>query len=318
MKAYLLRRIALMIPTLFGITIVVFAAVRFLPGDVVDQIIGPDVTYVNPQTRAAIEQQYGLDQPIVKQYLWWIEDLAQGNFGRSIISGRPVLQDLGERIPVTIELGLLGLIFSLVIALPVGVIAAVRQDGWADQIARSAAILFLAIPSFWLALIVIIYGFNWFGWTPPLRYHQLWESPSANIRILWIPGLILGAHTAGAIMRLMRTTMLEVLRQDYIRTGWSKGLRERTVITRHALRNAVIPVITIIGLEIRGLVGGTVILEAIFSIPGMGNFLLSSIQQRDYPVVQAVVLLTAVIVVISNLVVDISYSLIDPRIRYSS
>ncbi len=318
MKAYLLRRIFLLIPTLLGVTIVVFGAVRFLPGDVVDQIIGPDAAFVNPQTRAALERRYGLDQPITTQYAWWVEDLAHGNLGRSIISGRPVLQDLKDRVSVTIELGVLGLIFSLIIAVPVGVIAAIRQDGWADHIARSSAILLLAVPNFWLALIVIIYGFKIFGWTPPLHYTQLWDGPSTNLKILWVPALLLGAHAAGAIMRLMRTTMLEVLRQDYIRTGWSKGLAERSVIARHALRNAVIPVITIIGLEIRGLVGGTVILEAIFSLPGMGNYLLTSIQQRDYPVVQAIVLLTAVIVVVSNLVVDVSYSLIDPRIRYSS
>lgn len=317
MRAYLLRRVLLLIPTLFGVTVVVFVAIRFLPGNVVDQLIGPDASFVNPQTRAAIERRYGLNQPIAKQYVWWIEDLAHGNLGRSIISGRPVLQDLRDRIPVTVELGVMALIFSLVIAFPVGIIAAVRQDGLADHIARSSAIFLLAVPSFWLALIVIIYGFKFFGWTPPLHYQQPWTSPSANLRILWVPALLLGGHAAGAIMRLMRTTMLEVLRQDYIRTAWSKGMRERAVIARHALRNAVIPVITIIGLEMRGIIGGTVILEAIFSLPGIGNYLLTSIQERDYPVVQAIVLLTAIFVIVTNLVIDISYTFIDPRIRYS-
>lgn len=316
MTAYLIKRLILILPTLLGVTIVVFAAVRFLPGNVVDQMLGPDASFVNPETREALMRRYSLDQNGAVQYLNWAQDLIRGDFGRSILSGRPVMQDLSERLPVTFQLGLMGLVLSLIIALPIGIVSAIRQDTWIDHVARSSAIVFLATPGFWIALLAIIYGFMLFNWSPPLRYTQLWQDPAANLRTLWVPALILGLQTSGGVMRLTRGTMLEVLRQDYVRTGWAKGLSERQVVVRHALRNAIIPVITVVGLEVRGLVGGTVILETVFSLPGMGSFLLSSIQQRDYPVVQAIVLITAVVVIVSNLVVDLTYSVVDPRIRY--
>lgn len=305
-----------MIPTLLGITLVIALSVRFLPGDVVDQILGENVTYVNEETREALAERFSLDKHPIEQWGYWVADLAQGDLGRSFISGRAITEDLKSRLPVSAQLGLMALVFATIGGLPIGVLAAVRQDSWADYLVRSTAVALLAIPNFWIGLLVVAYGFKWFGYTPPLSYVNLWDDPTTNIRMLLIPSLILGGGTAGSVMRFTRATMLEVLRQDYVRTGWSKGLRERAVVFRHALRNAIIPVITVIGLQVPSLVGGTIVLERIFSIPGMGAYLLQAINQRDFPVVQAVVLMLAFVVVLSNLVVDLLYPIIDPRIRY--
>lgn len=316
MHKYILRRLLLLLPTMFGITLVVFMAVRFLPGNVVDQLLG-DYGDVSPEVRQSLEESYSLRGNAFLQYFEWLGSVATGDFGTSFISGRPVLSDLKHRLPVTLELGVMAMTVSLLISLPIGILSAVRQDGLADYLGRSFAIALLAIPSFWMALMVITYGWVLFGWTPPLRYHHIWDDPAANLASLLPPALILGAQLSGAVMRLTRSAMLEVLRQDYIRTARAKGLRERSVITSHAIRNAVLPVITVIGLQVPIIVGGTVVLERIFSLPGMGNYLLSAINQRDYPVVQAIVLISATTVVLSNLVVDLAYSVIDPRIRYS-
>jgi peptide/nickel transport system permease protein len=224
---------------------------------------------------------------------------------------------LAPRIPVTVELSLLGIVISLLISLPVGILAALKQNSIVDYIARSLSIASLSIPSFWLGLVVIMFGFTVFRWTPPLQYTPPWQDLGTNLKILWVPALILGTALSGTTMRYTRTTMLEVLNLDYVRTGRAKGLPERMVVTRHALPNALIPVITVIGLQMPLLVGGTVVLEQIFSIPGMGSYLLNSIQQRDYPVVQAIVLMTATVVVVTNVVVDLAYAVLDPRVEYS-
>jgi peptide/nickel transport system permease protein len=302
---------------LLGVTLVVFLAVRFLPGDVIDQIIADSGAQGDEELRAALEEEYKLTGSLPQQYLEWLGGVITGDFGESIQSRRAVMDDLRSRLPVSLELGIIAMLFSVTLALPVGVISAVKQDTWVDYLARSFAILLLALPSFWVALMAITYGYAWFGWTPPLEYRQFWDDPITNLQILWVPALILGAQLSGAVMRLTRSTVLEVMRQDYVRTARAKGLRERSVILRHAMRNAVIPVITVIGLQVGVLVGGTVVLETIFSLPGMGRYLLTSIEKRDYPVVQAVVLAAAVVVLLSNLIVDLSYALIDPRIRYS-
>ncbi len=316
MQRYLIRRLLLAIPTLLGITIVVFMAVRFLPGDVIDTLLEGGGG-ASPEQRQALVEQYDLGGSVVSQYFEWMGDILTGDFGISIISGRSVMEDIEQRLPRTLQLGVMAMVVSLLIAIPVGIISAIRQNTIIDYLARSLAIGFLAIPSFWLALLAITYGFIWFGWTPPIRYEELWDSPVENLKILWLPSLLLGTVLSGSVMRFTRSTMLEVLRQDYVRTAWAKGLRERVIIIRHCLRNAFIPVITVIGLQIPLMVGGTVILESIFSIPGMGNYLLTALGRRDYPVVQAIVLLSAITVVAANLVVDLSYSLLDPRIRYS-
>jgi peptide/nickel transport system permease protein len=315
-RTYVLRRVLLALPTLLGITLVVFGAVRFLPGNVLDSLLGTDAHLINAETRTEMEKRYGFNQNIASQYIVWVSDLGHGNLGRSFISGRPVLMDLGPRIPVTVELSLLGIVISLLISLPVGILAAVKQNSFIDYVARSVSIASLSIPSFWLGLVVIVFGFILFRWTPPLQYTPPWQDVATNLKILWVPALILGTALSGVTMRYTRTTMLDILNFDYVRTGRSKGLSERIVVLRHALPNALIPVVTVVGLQVPLLVGGTVVLEQIFSIPGMGSYLLNSIQQRDYPVVQAIVLMTAAVVVITNLVVDLAYAVLDPRIEY--
>ncbi|MBI2764793.1 MAG: ABC transporter permease [Chloroflexi bacterium] len=315
MNTYVAQRLLLIVPTMFGVTVVLFMAVRFLPGDVVDQILG-DFGAASPETRRQLEERYSLNDSIPQQYVTWLGELARGDLGTSITSGRPVSSEVKRRLPATFELGSLAMVFSLVIALPIGIFSAVKQNTWIDYAGRSFAIVLLAVPSFWLGLLAITYGFIWFGWVPPLRYAQLWDDPVSNLKILWVPAAILGGFLAGTTMRLTRSAMLEVMHEDYVRTARAKGLRARVVVLRHALRNAILPVVTVVGLQVPVMVGGTVILEKIFSIPGMGSYLLTSLSQRDYPVVQAIVLFTATAIVITNLVVDLSYSVIDPRIRY--
>ncbi len=317
MQRYLLRRLLLAVPTLIGMSIIIFALMRFMPGDIADQMIGDDVTFPNPETRAAIERRYGLDRPVHEQYFVWIGDTLRGDLGRSLRSGRDVSGEIVHRMPVTLQLGVMAILVAVVIALPIGVVAAIWQDSWLDYVVRSASVFFLSAPNFWLGLMAITFGFVLIGWSPPVRYEHVWASPLTNLNMLWVPSIILGSHIGAKLMRFTRGQMLEVLREDYVRTAWAKGLRQRAIVTGHALRNALIPIVTLIGLEIPLIVGGTVVLEYIFSIPGMGSFLLNSINNRDYPVVQAIVLLFAVIVVVANLLVDLLYAVIDPRIRYS-
>jgi peptide/nickel transport system permease protein len=218
---------------------------------------------------------------------------------------------------VTFQLGLMAMIVGLMIALPVGIISAIRQDTAIDYVARSSAVAWLSIPSFWLGTLIIAYGGKLWGWAPPLTYKSFFESPTENLTITLLPALLLGAALSGTVMRLSRAQMLEVMRQDYIRTAWSKGLRERTIIARHAIRNAFIPVVTLVGLQVPVLVGGSVIVETIFNVPGIGRYLVTAIGQRDYPIIQGVNLVVATVIVVTNLVVDVSYSLLDPRVRYS-
>ncbi len=307
----------LLIPTLFFITVFVFMAVRFLPGDVIDLMASElEDGAIDPEFRAKVAHKYNLNTAIPQQYAEWLLHIAAGDFGQSFLTDRPVFDDVRRKLPVSMQLGIMAMAFSITMAIPVGVTSAVWQDTWIDYVTRSLAILLLAVPSFWLGLMAIVYGFQFFGWVPPIQYRNIWDEPLTNLKILWVPAIILGGALAGSVMRLTRSTMLEVLRQDYVRTARAKGLHERHVIVRHALRNAALPVVTVIGLQVGLLVGGTVVLERIFSIPGMGNFLLTSLEQRDYPAVQAVVLLSAIVVVLSNLIVDLSYAIIDPRIRY--
>jgi peptide/nickel transport system permease protein len=316
MTKYAIRRSLLVLPTLIGVTIVIFMAVRFLPGDVIDQIAG-DFGAASPEFREALLKYYSLDRSIPQQYVTWMGALMQGDLGTSIISGRSVGGEVTQRLPATFQLGLMAMIAGLVVGIPAGIIASVKQDTATDYVTRSISIALLAVPNFWLGLLAITYGFILFRWTPPIRYQPLWEDPISSLQTLWVPAIILSGSLSAIVMRLTRSTMLEVLRQDYVRTARAKGLTEWLVLRRHAARNAMIPVVTVIGLQVPNLIGGTVILESIFSIPGMGSYLFFSIQMRDYPVVQGVVLLSAIAVILSNLVVDLSYSLIDPRIRYS-
>jgi peptide/nickel transport system permease protein len=310
---YLTQRLCLMLVTLLGVSFIVFVILRLIPGGVEGAILGD---HASPEQAAAIRHQLGLDQPIPVQYVSWLGDVVRGDLGASILSKRPIGPDIKARLPVTFELGLLAMLFSLVIAVPVGILAAVRQDTFGDYAARSLAIALLSIPGFWLGTLVITFGARWFGYAPPLTYVRLTDNPAQNLQILLPPAIILGAALSGTVMRLTRAQMLEVLRQDYIRTAWSKGLPERMVVSRHALRNAAIPVVTLIGLQVPILFSGTIVLEQIFSVPGTGRYLISAVNTRDFPVIQAVALLIAAVVVLSNLIVDLTYSLLDPRIRY--
>ena len=320
MRAYVVRRLLLIIPTLFLVSLIVFFGVRLIPGDIVDIIVGMSEglsSAVAPPTRAEVEQRLGLDLPILTQYGQWIGDIIMhGDFGISYWKKLPVIDDILLRLPVTFELAFLSLIIGQIIALPIGIYSALRQDTWGDYVGRSIAILMIAIPGFWLGTLVIVFPSIWWGYMPPITLISFTEDPIGNLKMFIVPAIVLGMSMAGGTMRMTRTMMLEVLRQDYIRTAWAKGLKERVVVLRHALRNALIPVITIIGIWIPFLIGGTVIIEQIFSLPGMGRLIIDSTLRRDYAIVSAVTLLFAVVLVFVNLIVDLAYGYLDPRIRY--
>jgi peptide/nickel transport system permease protein len=304
-----------MVPTLIGVSIVVFVLVRLLPGDAVTlQLQDARSTAAD---EAALRAQLGLDRPLVVQYLDWIGTLARGDLGHSFRSHQPITQELASRLPVTAELGLFALIISACLATLVGVISAVRQDTLTDYAARSVAIGLLAVPGFWLGTLVVTLPSVWWHWTPPLRYVRLSEDPLKNLSIVILPAIILGLGLSGGLMRLVRTQMLEVLRQDFIRTAAAKGLAEYAVVMRHALKNAFIPALTVMGLQVALLVSGTVVLESIFVLPGMGRYLLEAVQARDYPAIQGLNLIFATVIVLANLVVDLLYGWLDPRVRYA-
>ena len=320
MRAYIIRRVLLLIPTLFILTILVFLSVRFIPGDVVDLIVGRMEWYGTGGEeidREAVERMLGLDVPVYVQYGRWIRDiLLHGTLGESLLGSYAIEEKILGRLPVTIELGVLAIVISLLIALPVGIYSAIRQDTAADYAGRTLAIIGLATPNFWLALMVIIFPAIWWGWSPPTELIPFSEDPLGNLAVFLIPSLILGTAMSAATMRMTRTMMLEVLRQDYIRTAWSKGLRERVVVIRHTIKNALIPIVTLVGLQLPLLVGGSVIMEYIFNLPGLGRLLLTALTNRDYPVVSGVNLFFATVVIGVNLLIDLIYPYLDPRVRY--
>ncbi len=332
MRAYIIRRVLLIIPTLFILTVLVFLSVRFIPGDVID-IMASRLDHTTAAfDREAVERALGLDQPVYVQYGRWIgvlptpdwvtgeshfKGLLQGNLGHSLVGGGYAIGErIVDRLPVTIELGVMSIVIGLLIALPVGIYSAIRQDTAVDYAGRSIAVLGLATPNFWLGVMVMIYPAIWWAWAPPMEYVSFTEDPLGNLGMFLIPSLILGTASAAATMRMTRTMMLEVLRQDYIRTAWSKGLKEKAVVMRHAIKNALIPVVTLIGLQLPILVGGAVIIENIFNLPGLGRLLLDALQDRDYPVVSGVNLIFATMVIGVNLLTDLIYPYLDPRVRY--
>ena len=319
MRAYIIRRLLLILPTLFILSILVFLSVRFIPGDVIDVIRGRTEFYtMGTFDRADLERRLGLDVPVYMQYGRWLGAIVlHGSLGESLMGRGPVEQKIIDRLPVTIELGLMAILIGLVIALPVGIYSAMRQDTAADYVGRSLAIIGLATPNFWLGIMVMIYPAIWWGWSPPLELVSFTEDPLGNLWGFLIPSLILGTASAAATMRMTRTMMLEVLRQDYIQTAWSKGLKEWVVVTRHAVKNALIPVVTLIGLHLPILVGGAVIMENIFNLPGLGRLLLNALNDRDYPMVSGINLVFATMVVGINLMIDLIYPYLDPRVRYS-
>ena len=319
MRAYLIRRLLLIFPTLFILSILVFLSVRFIPGDVIDVMQARmEVSVVGKSLdREALEHELGLDVPAYVQYARWLGGIfLHGSLGESLLGRGAVEEKIIDRLPVTLELGLLAIVIGLLIALPVGIYSAIRQDTAADYLGRSLAIIGLATPNFWLGIMVMIFPAIWWGWAPPLELVSFTEDPLGNLAVFLIPSLILGTASSAATMRMMRTMMLEVLRQDYVRTAWSKGLRERVVIIRHTIKNALIPVITLIGLQLPILVGGAVIMENIFNLPGIGRLLLNALNDRDYPMVSGVNLFFATGVVLLNLMIDLIYPYLDPRVRY--
>lgn len=315
MQRYIMRRLALTVPAIIGVTLIVSAMVRLLPGDAVTLMLQDYNSYAKDADE--LRARLGLNRPFYVQYVAWLGGMLRGDFGASLRDQSPIAQELLTRLPVTFELGILGLIISLVIAIPLGVFSAVKQDTLPDYITRSVAIAMLAIPGFWLATLAITLPALWFRWTPPLRYTRLQDNPATNLTQMFLPALILGVGLSGSIMRLTRAQMLEVLRHEYVRTARAKGLNERAVLFRHALRNAVVPIVTLLGLQMTVLIGGAVVLESIFVLPGMGRYLLESLNFRDYPAVQAVVVIFAIVIIGVNLIIDLLYAFLDPRIRYT-
>jgi peptide/nickel transport system permease protein len=315
MRTYIARRVVQGLLVLWLVSLLIFSLVRILPGDAVimqlDQAAAP-----TPEVLQRARQELGLDRPFLAQYQTWVGSAVQGDLGRSLISRRPVAQELLKRVNLTTHLAVLSVIIALLIALPIGVLSAVRQDTASDYLGRLFAILGLSLPDFWLATVAITFLAIWFQWIPPIGFAPLWEDPVRCLSQLLIPAAIIGARLAAVSMRMTRSSLLEVLRQDYIRTARAKGTRERAVIVRHALKNAFIPVITVIGQQFSVLLGGTVIVEVIFLQPGVGSLMLDAVLLRDYTLIQGAVLFFAAVIVVTNLLVDLSYAWLDPRIRY--
>ena len=316
MRTYLLRRVLALLPTLFFASLIVFVTIRLIPGDVIDLMMSQNDVAADKLSREQVVAALGLDKPVWEQYLHWASRIVlHGDLGKSLWQGTPVTESLAARLPVTFELGLIALVVGLLIAIPIGVYSAVRQDTRGDLLARSFAIVLLAVPSFWLGTVVVVFPSIWWGWSPEVDFVRFTDGPWKNLQLMLIPGVILGASLSAITMRLTRTMMLEVLRQDYIRTAWAKGLNEPLVVMRHALRNALIPVITLVGIQAPLLIGGAVVMETIFVIPGMGLLLLEAVNSRDYPIITGVFLVVGVAVMLINLAVDLTYGLLDPKVR---
>ena len=319
----------MMVPTLFLVTLIVFFSVRFIPGSVIDLMVAEMAEESAPGqelTAEFVKQALGLDIPVYEQYVIWLgvyphkdggfSGAIHGDLGDSLWTGRPVTEEILGRLPISIELGVMALIIGLLIAIPIGTYSAIRQDTIGDYAGRTVAILAISLPSFWLGTMVIVYPSIWWNWSPPMEYTAFIDNPIRNLQQFIIPSIILGMVLSGVTMRMTRTMMLEVLRQDYIRTAWAKGLREWTIIVRHTLKNALIPVITIVGLQVPILIGGAVILEQIFVLPGVGRLMIDAINKRDYIVISGINVVLASFVLVNNLLVDLTYAYLDPRVQY--
>ena len=314
MKQYVLRRLALAVPTLALVSVIVFAMMRFMPGDVVLRMVEGQAY---APTVEALRTELGLDRPAYVQYLDWIGGIVlRGDFGTSYWTRQPIADEFLARFPVTLELAFLTIVVSVVIGVLIGIVSAVRQDTVSDYVGRVLAILALSVPYFGLAVLVVVLPSIYFKWTPVWTYVRFTTDPLENLKIMIVPAAVFGVTRAGPIMRIMRSALLDVLRHDYIRTAWSKGLSERAIVLRHALKNAMIPVVSLIGLQMPLYIGGSVIIEAIFRLPGVGLFFFEALTRLDYPVVQSVNLIVAAMVVGLNLAIDLTYAFLDPRIRY--
>lgn len=312
MYSFVARRLLLSLPTLVIVSFLVFLMIRLNPDSVVAARLGEGYT---AEQGEIIKEEYGLNNPVWSEYVKWTGNILTGDWGKSAYTFKPVLEEMGPKIWVTFELALIAVLFAVVIGIPIGVFSAMRQDRWPDYTLRIFAILGLSVPGFYVATIVLAIAAKQYGWAPDIQYVSFWDNPIQNLKNVWLPAFILSLATSAAVMRFSRTMMLDVLRQDYIRTAWSKGLRERVIIVRHALRNALLPVITVLGLTMATLIGGTVIFESLFTIPGLGTHLIRAVQQKDFAVVQGITLFFAFAVIVINLVVDVSYTVLDPRSR---
>ncbi|MDA0353828.1 MAG: ABC transporter permease [Chloroflexi bacterium] len=316
MSKYIAQRLLLAVPTVLGLTMLVFFVLRVLvPVDAVDlQFAAAGMK--DPEQEAALRESLGITGPLPLQYLSWLGRLMTGDFGVSFYTGRTVVDELALRIPTSLEVGMGALMITIVIAIPIGVYSAVRQDSGLDYLARGGAILFYAIPGFWLATLILVFGSLWLNWAPPTEYHHIWEDPIANLKQVALPMFLLGLSPIGTLIRLVRTQVLEVIRQDYVRTARAKGLAPSTVYTRHVLRNSLLPIVTVVGLQVPNLIAGTVIFEQVFVLPGVGRYLLDAVLRLDLFVLMATNLFFGSLIILSNLVVDVSYGFIDPRVRY--
>ncbi len=316
MVKYIIRRLLLMFPTLLIVATVVFMLMHLIPGDAVIARL-EEVGVVTDETIEAVREKLGLNRPLMVQYGGWIADLARGNFGTSLWTQGPVTELLIPTLPPSIEIVLGGAVIAFILAIPLGVISAIKQDTPIDYGARMFSILGFSVPDFWIAIMLILFVSLQFQYFPPLGYEHIWDAPWDNIQMFFMPCGVLSLRLIGTSARMTRATMLEVMKQDYIRTARAKGLTERSVVYRHALRNALIPVVTIMGTQIPSIIGGLVILESLFGIPGLGDLILTSVLNRDYPTLQTGALFIGAIIVFSNLGVDLLYSWLDPRIRYA-
>ncbi|MBW2086203.1 MAG: ABC transporter permease [Deltaproteobacteria bacterium] len=317
MRGYFIRRLLALIPTLIFATLIVFFLIRLVPGNVIDMMISMHDISDEEVTRASLERALGLDVSVHVQYYRWMKAIIlHCDLGTSLCMGTSVTEEVMARLPVTLELGIIALIIGVVLAIPIGVYSAIRQDTAGDYGGRTVAILGLAVPSFWLGTMIVVYPALWWDWSPSIDLVSFREDPIENLKTFIVPGAVMGLAFSAVQMRMTRAMMLEVLRQDYIRTAWAKGLKEKTVIIRHALKNALIPVITLIGLYVPVLVAGSIIMESIFVLPGLGLLLIESINQRDYPIVMGLMLIFGVVILVINLVVDLSYGFLDPKVRY--
>jgi peptide/nickel transport system permease protein len=316
-KTYVLQRLAIALLTLLGMSVVIFALLRLAPGDIVD-ILFSTAGYVSPSEKQAIMKELGIDRPYWVQYLDWLRQLLSGDLGKSYRYDQPAWDIIRPLVPVTLELAALSILFAVLIGVPTGVVSAVRQDTTLDYALRVFSLAGLSMPAFWLGMVIILGLVTWFAWIPPLTYVPPTENFKLHAVQFLLPALAVGYRSSALIMRITRSSLLEVMREDYIRTAWAKGQRERVVIWRHALKNAMLPVVTVIGIEFAFLIGGLVVTETVFNLPGVARFLVQAILWRDYPVVQNLVMFIAIVVILSNLLVDMLYGVLDPRVRYGS
>ena len=317
MKTYVIQRLVIALLTLLGMSVVIFTLLRLAPGDIVD-ILFSTAGYVSPSEKQAIMRELGIDRPYWVQYVDWIRQMLTGDLGKSYRYDQPAWQIVRPLVPVTLELAALSTLFAVLIGVPTGVVSAVRQDTTLDYVLRVFSLAGLAMPAFWLGMVIILGLVTWFGWIPPLSYVSPFQDLKLHAVQFILPALAVGYRSSALIMRITRSSLLEVLREDYIRTAWAKGQTGRVVIWRHALKNALLPVVTVIGIEFAFLIGGLVVTETVFNLPGVARFLVQAILWRDYPIVQNLVMFIAVVVILSNLLVDMLYGVLDPRVRYGS